>query len=705
MSERAEETLALRHMRLWLRALNRVLATAVAHQQKQAAQVAATERRSDCITGPHATLLLREAIHHGQQGFPRLARLALLERELEAEQTLLSRARSIRAALPLASLRDEGLTDTELAAVLITTAPEISIAYGRLYGYVVDDLTRAAPTVELLLRLTSGDGAPESTRRSLLGLHARLRRSGLLISETNGGASDLHARLRLGPGVFEWLIGAQGAPPFRLEDPDLLDPKVEGLDLAHDPAAASALACLAHGGVVGVWGQPAEGVGDAVCGLAEAAGRRVYRLPAAGETPLETLAAGMARATHYEAALWIDSDLLSRDASPAHLDGVGAQLSSSSVPILLSGRVPWRPARVLEQGRYAEVEAAQLVAVEANRWPDGADHEREALTHARDWYRFDWGERRAALALARATTNGAGASEFSRALQGACRLVATPAAGRFVDVIDARRSAADLILPSELHRQVLEIATFYARAPQVDARWGFEHMTAGSGGLKVLLTGEAGTGKTLAAEVIAARLGRALLKVDLSQVVSKWVGETEKNLEQVFSHAENSHAVLFFDEADTLFGKRGEIRHGTDRYANLEVGYLLQRLEDFAGLVVLASNLRDEIDPAFTRRFHITLHFPRPGEDERRRLWSLAFARGAPLDPAVDLDELAQLDLTGAGIMGSARLAGLLAATEPSETIRLDHLGEAVSRQFRQQARLLRGRALGALRLEHGAAV
>jgi ATP-dependent 26S proteasome regulatory subunit len=114
--------------------------------------------------------------------------------------------------------------------------------------------------------------------------------------------------------------------------------------------------------------------------------------------------------------------------------------------------------------------------------------------------------------------------------------------------------------------------------------------------------------------------------------------------------------------------------------------------------------LRDEIDPALTRRFQVTLHFPRPALPERRRLWALAFARGAAIDGAVDLDELAQLDLTGAAIMSASRLAGLLAAAEPSETIRLEHIGEAISRQFRQEARLLRGRAIGVLRLEHGAA-
>ena len=168
--------------------------------------------------------------------------------------------------------------------------------------------------------------------------------------------------------------------------------------------------------------------------------------------------------------------------------------------------------------------------------------------------------------------------------------------------------------------------------------------------MKALFTGEPGTGKTMSAEVVTGILGLELLKVDLAQVVSKWVGETEKNMETVFRQAEDSHAVLLFDEADALFGKRGEVKQGTDRYANLEVGYLLQRLEASDGLIILTSNLKENIDPAFTRRFHFVVHFPRPGVAERRRLWQLAFPPEAPLAADVDVDTLCRLDMTGAGI-------------------------------------------------------
>ena len=179
-------------------------------------------------------------------------------------------------------------------------------------------------------------------------------------------------------------------------------------------------------------------------------------------------------------------------------------------------------------------------------------------------------------------------------------------------MIKPKRGPDDLILPKALHRQVFEVAQFHRHGRASPKAGGSGRLITGEGGIKALFTGDSGTGKTLAAEVIAGQLRMTLLKIDLSRIVSKWVGETEKHLEQAFREGEDSHAILFFDEADALFGKRGEVRHGVDRYANMEVSYLLQRIESYGGLVILASNLRENIDQAFTRRFQIVLNFPRP---------------------------------------------------------------------------------------------
>jgi SpoVK/Ycf46/Vps4 family AAA+-type ATPase len=213
--------------------------------------------------------------------------------------------------------------------------------------------------------------------------------------------------------------------------------------------------------------------------------------------------------------------------------------------------------------------------------------------------------------------------------------------------------------------------------------------------MKALFTGEPGTGKTLAAEVIAGLLNVTLYKVDLARVVSKWVGETEKNLESAFREAEESQSVLLFDEAEALFGSRSEVQHGSDRYANLEVSYLLQRLESSTALVVLASNVKDLIDSAFVRRFQVVVHFPRPALPERRRVWQNAFPKSAPVSPDVDLEALANLDMTGAAIVSTARSAALLAADAGSPVVSMADVVRATARQFRREARVLTPSDLG----------
>jgi SpoVK/Ycf46/Vps4 family AAA+-type ATPase len=311
-------------------------------------------------------------------------------------------------------------------------------------------------------------------------------------------------------------------------------------------------------------------------------------------------------------------------------------------------------------------------------------------------YRFSPRQIAAATASVRLRHPDATAGDHGAALAAACRAVSMQRAAEFAQVIVPKRRPDQLILPPMLHRRVIEVAEFFRHQAQVDEAWGFGRLLSGAG-MKVLMTGDSGTGKTAAAEVIAGQVAtdQLLLKVNLAGVVSKWVGETERNLDAVFTHAEESHAALFFDEADALFAKRGEVDRGADRYANLEVGFLLQRLEEFGGLAILASNHKDQLDEAFMRRFQVILHFPRPGIEERRKLWALALPPEAPLEREVDLSVFDALDLTGAGIVNAARLAGLLAAGDGAKAIGMEHLVAAVVRQFQNEARLLTPSQLG----------
>ena len=223
-----------------------------------------------------------------------------------------------------------------------------------------------------------------------------------------------------------------------------------------------------------------------------------------------------------------------------------------------------------------------------------------------------------------------------------------------------RRDWADLVLPEDQKRQLHELADRHRLRGRVYGEWGYP--TVPSTGVVALFAGPSGTGKTLAAEVVANALGLDLYKVDLSAVVSKYIGETEKNLERIFSAAATGDMVLFFDEADAIFGKRSEVSDAHDRYANIEVAYLLQRLESYDGLVVMATNLQRNIDQAFLRRISVALDFVSPDEQQRRAIWERSFPPAAPRD-GIDLDFLArQFKVTGGVIRNVALTAAFLAA-------------------------------------------
>ncbi len=221
--------------------------------------------------------------------------------------------------------------------------------------------------------------------------------------------------------------------------------------------------------------------------------------------------------------------------------------------------------------------------------------------------------------------------------------------------------------------------------------WGFGRGGAGRG-VRVLLAGPPGTGKSLSAHIIATALGLDLLLVDLSALVSKWLGETEKNIAEVFDAAERSQAVLFFDEADAVFGRRTDPGDAQARWANLETAYLLSRVDAFDGLVLLATNLRANIDDAFVRRLDVIVEFDEPGLAERRRLWKLHLPAGAPRSPDVDTDRLAELYPVTGGLIANAALGAAFTAAAAREPIGQSHLLAAVEREYRKAGRTFPGR-------------
>ena len=202
--------------------------------------------------------------------------------------------------------------------------------------------------------------------------------------------------------------------------------------------------------------------------------------------------------------------------------------------------------------------------------------------------------------------------------------------GELAAHLDPAYSWDDLVLPERQLDLLRSISAYLRHRDQVLSEWGYEVTVSRTQGLKVLFAGESGTGKTMAAQVLGAQLGLDLFRVDLATIVSKYIGETEKNLERIFTAADGSNAILFFDEADALFGKRSEVSDSHDRYANIEVAYLLQRMEAYPGAVILATNFRRNIDDAFVRRLDFLIDFPFPEAEDRRRIWRLVLPAAAP---------------------------------------------------------------------------
>ncbi|MGN9908578.1 ATP-binding protein [Phytohabitans sp. LJ34] len=686
----ARTELALAHLRLRLRAPHHALRAAAGRQAALAARLTRPDLTPFCVTDEQAALLLERVESWSAPTEPSTVDDSA---ELAAERDLRRDAAAAGITLPLDDLAARcGLDRVEQDALLLVAGPELDPAYERVYAYIVDNLQRRLPSVELIA-VTLGGASAEGRLavRWLLGPAGRLRRHGL-VEPLPGAAVELARDLALGPGVYDMLLGvadaglvghdpgAVAAPPGYTPPPQLDPDRLARLGRA-----------LATGqvDVVGLWGAAPSAQRDAVLALAAHTGRPLRTVPAGAD-----LAEAVRVAAALDAVLWLPSG------EPVDPASTVDTLVRARLPVILSGESAWRPVPLLAARAYAEWELPQPDYRQRHEsWSaalPGVDP--PLLDDLAARYRMGGDELRAVAAVAGAGARFAGNGRPAPLADHVRPAVAAVTRGRtsgYARTVTPRRTLDDLVLPPEQLRHITEIAAAFRDWPRVADAWGFGRHP-GDAGVKVLFSGEPGTGKTLSAEILAGTLGVDLLTVDLSQVVSKWVGETEKNLDAAFRQAEESRAVLFFDEADSLFGKRGDVRHGTDRYANLEIGYLLQRLESSDVLVILASNLRENIDAAFTRRFHFVVNFTRPGPAERRRLWRLAFPAAAPLASDVDLAALARLDMTGAAIAAAARSAALIAADGGAGTITMRAVVAGVARQYQREARLLRPAELGA---------
>jgi hypothetical protein len=302
---------------------------------------------------------------------------------------------------------------------------------------------------------------------------------------------------------------------------------------------------------------------------------------------------------------------------------------------------------------------------------------------------FDMGASaiRAAASSSLARNHAGISRELRTALWETCRAQSRPRLDGLAQRIGGDATWDDLILPQPLVETLRQIGIHVLRRAKVHESWTFTRRGSRGLGVTALFSGQPGTGKTYAAEVIAGELGLDAYRVDLSQVLSKYIGETEKNLRRIFDAAEECAAVLIFDEADALFGKRGEVKDSVDRYGNCEVSYLLQRMETYRGLAVLTTNMKGALDQAFLRRLHFVVHFPFPNAEQRLDIWRRLLPPGPKTD-GLDLRKLAQLNIAGGNIYSIARNAAFLAVHE-GQPVRMEHVVRAAQSEFSKLERPL----------------
>ena len=561
-------SLAVRHLRLRLRCIHCALRARARRQADELARVSAPEVKPAYISTELVALRLAGLDHMAATGHAPGDRVATHADEEAEEETLRRRARDAGERLPLDRIAEEAELDGfDVEALLMCATVEIDPRYGTIIAFILDDGTRQRPTVGLLESLTAATLEERLSRREALGPNGRLRRCGLVRSIAPSAIAR-EEELGLTPRALRALLGAEEAP---FHDPAEVPSDAAVLPDGIDATSVARLGEAMRAGVVdvaGVWGPLHAGHTQVVCVLARHQHRRLRRLPridarlALAEQERQLIEA-LESAHALDALLWIDVD--AHDG--AFLTGVLPEaLMRSPVRICLSGVHPFRPSALLAARPYAELTLpAPTYAARQRAWstvlPELPASQVGDLA-AR--YRLDTDDLAAVARMARTSaalaSNGHArpAVEF---VEPACAQLVRKRSHQFARVITPRRGPDDLVLAPDLFRQVMDVGQAFRAWPRVSDLWGLGR--AASGGLKALFTGEAGTGKTLAAEVIASQLGLPLVKIDLAQIVSKWVGETEKNLEAAFREAEDGNAVLFFDEAEALFGKRGEVRHGT----------------------------------------------------------------------------------------------------------------------------------------------
>lgn len=619
--------------------------------------------------------------------------------------------------------RTYGLSPFEIDAILICLAPELDLRYERLYAYLQDDVTKKRPTVDLVLNLLCVDSVDRLARRRHFTANAPLIDHHLLclVADPSQVQPPLlgHA-LKIDARIVDFLLGSDEIDSRLAPTVQVVAPTASLENLWLPAELKQRLAMLIDGqqnqdkGLVlyfqGTYGVGKQSTAEALC---RRLGMRLLivdgeRLSQAEGLPFDLVLRLVDReaALQQAAIYWLGFDALLAERTEgseehatrdARRDALVQTVSRRNISFL-AGTKTWVPAGASPATPFVRMEFPKPgIGERLQLWTtslNGAGHDglQPALPALATKFRFSGGQIYDAVATAhnlarwRDPENGHVAAED---LYAASRLQSSRQIDGLAQKIAPRSTWDDIVLPADRVQQLRELCNTVTYRSTVYDQWGFGRNLARDAGVNALFSGPSGTGKTMAAEIIASELGLDLYRIDLAAVVSKYIGETEKNLERIFTSAADANAVLFFDEADALFGKRSEVRDAHDRYANIEIAYLLQRMESYEGLVILATNLRQNMDDAFVRRLQFIVDFPFPDEGHRRRIWQVHFPAEMPRSTDVDLGYLAQrFRLAGGNIKNIVLGAAFLAAADGG-AVTMGHLLHATRREHQKMGKVL----------------
>lgn len=584
-----------------------------------------------------------------------------------------------RKALRTPSALDElcrafSLSAFERALLLLCAGVELEGRVGALCAAAHGDTQRQWATLGLALAVLPG------AHWSAFTPEAPLRR--FLLVEVEARGSLTASPVRVAERVLHHLVGLEGLEERLLGRVEPLVPPEWLLASHHERAQRVARAWSQPGAprllLIGAELASLREVGAAACGLKELQPLALHAsaIPAAAEEQ-ELLC----RLLERESLLSGRACLLECEEEGPVAARALALAERLRAPLLILAREPLRPLRQpLLQVEVPPPGAGEQRALWRGLLGPHAGALEAELDTAVAQFSLAPSAVRSAAAEVVARTAEARPEQLGAVLWEACRAQARPRLEGLAQRLEPSARWEDLVLPLEQLEILRGLPAQVRQRTRVHEEWGFGARGARGLGLAVLFHGPSGTGKTLAAEVLASELKLDLYRIDLSQVVDKYIGETEKNLRRLFDAADAGGAVLLFDEADALFGQRSEVKDSHDRHANIEVGYLLQRLESYRGLAILTTNMRDALDVAFLRRLRFLVEFPFPDVAQRRELWRRAFPAGTPTE-RLDWERLARLGVAGGHIRNMALTAAFLAA-DAGEPVRMSHLRRAARAEY-----------------------